>query len=367
MRRVVLARTSGGGYPISIERGMIVGRDEPAFLEGDLLGDRGFVGVVDARVDELYPGVLAKAGARGAMAILRLPEGEVSKSWTTLGRLLEDLAASGLRRDGAVVAIGGGVVGDIAGLAAALLHRGTAVVHVPTTVLAAVDAAIGGKVAVNLASSKNAVGAFHQPRAVLIDPLFFDTLEEREYLSGLAEILKYALLDGEPALAILASTAGALRSRDPEVVDAAVLRSVEAKARLVARDECDTGERRNLNLGHTFGHAIEQASFAAQRPLLHGEAVALVLIAEAALAESLGLAAAGAGEQVVSLVRALGLPERTDGIAAGATLAALRFDKKNVGKDHIRFVLLVRAGHVEIHDVARQDLFLQALKVIGVT
>ena len=191
---------------------------------------------------------------------LFVPDGEAAKTWSVLGRLLEELARRGLRRDGGIVALGGGTVGDVAGFAAALALRGVPVVQAPTTLLAASDSALGGKTAVDLPSGKNLAGAFHSPRLVVVDTSTLETLPPRAYRSGLAEVVKSSMLDAGFHRA-MARLEAPLTAREPAAVFEAVRRSLAVKARAVARDPFErTGERASLNLGHTVGHALETAS-----------------------------------------------------------------------------------------------------------
>jgi 3-dehydroquinate synthase len=216
--------------------------------------------------------------------LLTVPEGEAAKSLEVAGELLERMAHSGLRRDDLVVGFGGGVVCDLAGFVASTYHRGVSVVQVPTTVLAQVDAAIGGKTAVNLASGKNLVGTFHQPVAVICDVSFLRSLPDEEVRSGLAEVVKYGLIADPSLLEMVSDQAAALIARDEEAFASVVRRSVAIKAAVVAADEREEGGREVLNYGHTFGHAIEHTT-----GMRHGEAIAVGMVAAAHLAVDLGL------------------------------------------------------------------------------
>jgi 3-dehydroquinate synthase len=271
---------------------------------------------------------------------LFVPDGEAAKNWSVLGRLLEELVRRGLRRDGGVVALGGGTVGDVAGLAAALALRGVPVVQVPTTLLAASDSALGGKTAVDLPSGKNLAGAFHAARLVVVDTSALETLPLRAYRSGLAEVVKTSMLDAGFHRA-MARLEVPLSAREPAAVSEAVRRSLGVKARAVARDPFErTGERASLNFGHTVGHALETAS---GHRLEHGEAVAWGLLAALRLSVTrAGLprrtAEALAG-RVVRLVRAP-LPSET---AVRGVSALLRADKK-ADRLGLRAVVLARPG-----------------------
>lgn len=266
-------------------------------------------------------------------------DGEAAKSWESLGRLLQDLVGRGLKRDGGVVALGGGTVGDVAGLAASLVLRGVPVVQVPTTLLAASDSALGGKTAVNLPEGKNLAGTFHHPRVVAVEPSFLATLSSRDWRSGLAEVVKSALLD--PAFfrrfeALLPS----LLTREPSAVAEAVLRSLAMKARVVAADPDEaSGKRYALNLGHTVAHALEAAS---GHRLAHGEAVAWGLLAAIELSQARAGLSIETAERARRWVVALRPPPiRPEwAAAAGGFLGA---DKK-ADRRGPRAVLLAAAG-----------------------
>jgi 3-dehydroquinate synthase len=269
--------------------------------------------------------LLAGGGDRLDPRPLFVPDGEAAKTWDVLGRLLEGLVRRGLRRDGGVVALGGGTVGDVAGLAAALALRGVPVVQGPTTLLAASDSALGGKTAVDLPSGKNLAGAFHAARLIVVDTSTLETLPLRAYRSGLAEVVKASMLDAgfHRAMARLEEP---LSAREPAAVSEAVRRSLGVKARAVARDPFErTGERAALNLGHTVGHALETAS---KHRLEHGEAVAWGLLAALRLSMArAGLSrrtAEALAERVVRLVR----PPRPSAAAVRGVRDLLRADKK---------------------------------------
>ena len=289
----------------------------------------------------------------GAITI-SVPAGEGSKSLTTVESVLDQLVSAGLTRGATLVALGGGVIGDLAGLCASLFLRGIAVVQCPTTLLSQVDSAIGGKTAVNLAGGKNLAGTFHQPRAVLADTATLATLPELEFTSGLGEVLKSALLAGEEDLLALEDTSAALVAREPAAIADAVFRSMSLKARVVAADPLERDARRQLNLGHTFGHAIEHvAGFGA---IPHGLAVAAGIgMALDEAARQGVLADPDLPARVADLCRALGLPVGLQGLnerfGLSLSLASLRpsmaRDKKRVAGE-VRLVLPVRPGQVTL-------------------
>jgi len=298
----------------------------------------GVLVVTDRNVEPLLPASLA------GLPRHVLPPGEEHKSWDTLGRLLGALDDAGIDRDGHVLAVGGGVVTDLAGLAAALHRRGVPWTAVPTTLVGQVDAALGGKTAIDFHGGKNGVGTFHFPQAVLVDPRALATLPERHLRAGWGEVLKSALLQGEPALARAEGLRpDALRAAPPEA-----LRLIEAcarhKAALVDRDPFDTGERRLLNLGHTFGHAFEALALP---ELLHGEAVGAGLLCAARLAAALRpQAAPGLEERLRAALQRAGLPVRL-ALPAEAVLSEMRRDKKRAG-GALHCVLPLAPGQVEV-------------------
>jgi len=283
--------------------------------------------------------VEAGNGAFESKPIL-VPDGERAKSWSSLGELLERLVARGLRRDGGVVALGGGTVGDVAGLAASLALRGVPVVQVPTTLLAAADSALGGKTAVDLPAGKNLAGTFHHPRLVAVDPALLRTLSERDYRSGLAEVVKSAMLDVSffrrmPALL------GPLRKRKGGAVAEAVYRSLRMKAGVVGADpEERLGLRFSLNLGHTVGHALEQAS---GHRLAHGEAVGWGLLAALVLSERRGGLDPILSRRLGGWVVGLASPPSLGGFRLGDWPAFLEADKK-ADRQGLRAVVLSSAG-----------------------
>jgi 5-deoxy-5-amino-3-dehydroquinate synthase len=304
---------------------------------------------------------LVRAGVENQL--FGMDEGEEAKSLATVERLCRDFARWGLLRSDAVVAFGGGVVGDTAGFAASVYHRGVDVVQVPTTLLAMVDSAIGGKTGVNLPEGKNLVGAFHQPRAVLIDPALLDSLPDRELRCGLGEVVKYALLGDHALTRLLEERSDALLARDPAVLREVVTRCVAAKAAVVAADEQErTGRRASLNLGHTAGHAIEQATGYA---LAHGEAVAVGLVFATHLASALERIPPGDVDRAERLVHGLGLPVTAPtGLRVEDLLALMARDKKSAGA--LTFVLPGPNGIERVDDPDRAAVD-KAFAAIGVT
>jgi 3-dehydroquinate synthase len=319
--------------------------------------------IADAAVAPTHAAVVERAlrEAGVATALLTVPAGEASKSISGAGRVWDALAEMAVDRRTHLVAVGGGVVGDLAGFAAATFGRGIAVWQVPTTVVAQVDSAIGGKTGINLPAGKNLVGAFWQPRGVFADIDALATLPDREFVSGFAEVVKYGMILDEAFFAWLEEHAAAVRARDPAALLHAVKRSAALKAGVVEQDERElTGLRAVLNYGHTFAHAYETA--AGYGTLLHGEAGAIGMARAARLAGFLGRI----GEDVIRrqdrLLEALGLPTRPaeTGPAAEELLAVMARDKKAVA-GRLRFVLPDRIGRVELVDDVPTDLVRRAL------
>jgi 3-dehydroquinate synthase len=300
--------------------------------------------LTERRVAALHLAALrAGLAAEGiATSALELPPGEATKGWPALERAVEWLIAEQVGRDDLVVAFGGGVIGDLAGFAAAILRRGVGFVQVPTTLLAQVDSSVGGKTGINSPQGKNLIGAFHQPRLVLADTALLDTLPRRDLLAGYAEVVKYGLLGDAAFFAWLEANGPALAAGDPAARIHAVRRSCEMKAAIVARDETEQGERALLNLGHTFGHALEAATGYSDR-LLHGEAVAIGCLLAFELSARLGHCPQEAPSRVAAHLGAMGMKASLADIAgelpgAEALLAVMAQDKK-VRDGRIAFVL----------------------------
>lgn len=328
--RVELAERA---YDIFIGEGLIARAGEMLLPMMKAGRDRVFV-VADETVAKLH---LAKLGeglnAAGInFFVTQTPPGEGSKSFAQLDAVLGDLIANGAERDDLIIAFGGGVVGDLTGLAAALLKRGARFVQIPTTLLAQVDSSVGGKTAINSKAGKNMVGLFHQPVMVLADLGVLETLPERERAAGLAEIAKYALIDDPKFFDFLETNAAKLRAGDKAALAEAVRVSCASKARIVAIDETEQAERALLNLGHTFGHALERAN--EYRPsLLHGEAVGAGMAMALRYSVKLGVCPGQDAVRAEKLLNALGLSTRIGNLAGGPyppedLLAHMMHDKK---------------------------------------
>ena len=321
-----------GSYPVYIQTGALRRLQE---LVRELLPGRRIVLIADARVCELYrSGRLG--GVPWVVEMLTFDPGEKSKSRESWARLTDALMERGFGRDTGVIAMGGGVTGDLAGFVAATYMRGVPYLQVPTTLLAMLDASVGGKTGVDTPQGKNLVGAFHQPVAVIADPHTLTTLPDREYRAGLSEAVKHGLIADETYFAWMEANAAALAARDLNALAWLIRRSVEIKAEVVAGDERESGRRAILNAGHTVAHALEKAS---GYELPHGAAVAAGLIVECEVAERLGVAHPGLRKRVAALLDGLGVLERLPRSPGAPVLVeCMATDKKN-RDGHIHFAL----------------------------
>lgn len=344
---------AGGSYAVCLAEGLL-GRAGQLLKSETRLGSRGLI-LTDDRVGPLYAGALAASlrDAGYAVETLMLPAGETSKSWSSVERICDTMVAARLDRSSFLVALGGGVIGDLGGFAAAVYYRGIPFIQVPTTIVAQVDSSVGGKTGINIAGGKNLVGAFHQPALVLADPLVLRSLPPREFTEGLAEMVKHAAI------------------RDPDMLEEIpaawvpglaplIARNVRIKAAIVAADEKEiTGERALLNFGHTIGHAIENA--AGYGNFLHGEAISLGLVAALRLSRrAAGLSAADESRILQTLER-LGLP--TDPQLCpplDALFTAMQTDKKFT-EGRMKFVLLRRPGEAFLSSEVSMELLREVL------
>ena len=343
-------------YPIWIGAGLL---GQPARWRGAIGGRHVLVVSNDVVAAHYLDRVVAGLGADLAVATLVVPDGEAHKTLATSARIFAALADLKASRDATIVALGGGVIGDMAGFAAACWMRGIAFVQIPTTLLAMVDSSVGGKTAVDLPQGKNLVGAFHQPRAVIIDTDTLATLPERELRAGLAEVVKYGALGDAPFFAWLEGHADALLHRDPAALAHAIETSCRSKAGIVARDETEQGERALLNFGHTFGHALETAG--GYGTLLHGEAIAIGMLLAARLSARLGRAPAADAQRLQTLLARFGLPtELPTGSDPQRLLDLMRLDKKNVS-GRLRLILWRGVGHAEIASDVAEGAVLEIL------
>ncbi len=335
--------TAGGGsYGIHVARGI---RQRLGDLVAEHVPAERYALVSDERVASLYADqVMQSLGDAGLEAhLLTFPAGEGSKSREEWARLSDALLAKGFGRSSTVLAVGGGVTGDLAGFVAATYMRGVPVVQVPTTLLAMVDASVGGKTGLNVALGKNLIGAFHAPALVLVDPEFTRTLPRERRAEGLAEALKHGAIRDAAHFQQIVSRADALLDGEPAATGGIVERSVRIKAEVVGADEREAGLRETLNFGHTLGHGLEAAS---GYQLAHGSAVALGMLLEAALGERLGVTRAGTREDLLAAVGRLELPTLIPGrLDPARVMEAIERDKKVRG-DRVRVVLLESIGAV---------------------
>jgi len=316
--------------------------------------------VTTADVWELHGAKVVQALAGRTHQVLFFPGGEPRKKMAEVEALAEQMIAGGGDRSSVVVAFGGGIVTDVAGFAAAVFMRGIPVIQVPTTLLAQVDAAVGGKTGVNLVSGKNLVGSFHQPVVVLIDPDVLRTLPDREYRAGLYEIIKCGVIRDAELFRVLAEGADRVFAQEPETVDRIIADAVRIKAEVVTADEREGDLRRILNFGHTVGHALE-ADTQYQR-FLHGEAVAFGMHAATALAERVVQLAPSEALRIHSVIRSYGPIPTLAGISASSLFARLAADKKTIqGKVH--FVLPVKIGEVKVVTGVDESAVMDAIEV----
>ena len=342
------------GYSAIVERGAL--RQTAQFLPPDA----GKIFTISTRdVWDHCGRTLAAALAGVPFESLFLPGGEERKRLAHVETLADQMVQRGADRSSLVIAIGGGIVNDMAGFTAAIFMRGIPVLQIPTTLLAQVDAAIGGKTGVNLLSGKNLIGSFHQPLAVLIDPAVLDSLPDREYRAGLWEILKAGVIREPGLFQYLQENCDAVLAREPAAVDHIIAESVRMKCEVVSSDEKEGDLRRILNFGHTFGHALEAETGYSR--FLHGEAVAWGMRAAVYLAESSGHLSAEDSVEILDLIRRYGPIPPVDGISAANLLALMVHDKKTVrGKVH--FVLPVRIGEVKVVSGFEDRLVLDAIQ-----
>ena len=347
-------------YRIDIAPGLL---DDGALLASHLRGRHALI-VSDSQVAPLYAqrvqAALAAARPDAKIALHVFEAGEASKTLANFSGVIDALAALGATRDACIYALGGGVVGDLAGFAAACWMRGIDVVQLPTTLLAMVDSSVGGKTAVDIAQGKNLVGAFHPPRAVVADTAALRTLPPRELRAGFAEAIKYGAIVDAPFLDWLDADADGLLAGDDAVLAEAIARSCAHKAAIVERDPFERGERALLNFGHTFGHAIETEQ--GYGGLNHGEAVAVGMVLAARLSTLLGLADAADGERLRALLARFGLPTALPpDLDPAALVARMRLDKKAQGSG-LRFVLWNGAGKARVVADVAEARVLDALR-----
>ena len=353
----VRVRLGSNAYNIHIGSGLLM-------QTGHLLEEIGFgdklVIITDPRVKSLYGDTLKQNLTSNGfkVTILEVPEGEEQKSLETAGRLYQELTDFYAERATPILALGGGVIGDLAGFVAATYMRGVPLIQLPTTLLAQGDSSIGGKVAVNHGLLKNKIGAFYHPRLTISDTNTLKTLPPRELSDGLSEIIKHGVILDEEFFTYLEENLDNIKSLDDKVLETVVSRSAEIKAEVVEKDELDLGLRNILNYGHTVGHAIESAS---ELKIWHGESVAIGMIAEARISNKLGIFDRDELIRLKGLIERAGLPTEIPDLAAEELIQAMQHDKKIVG-GKIKFVLPRAIGEVFVTDEVSLSLVEQALK-----
>jgi len=338
MTRILEVALDDRAYPIYIGQGLLA---DPRWYQPHLRGRQAMI-VTNATVGPLYLARVEQALAGYQMARVILPDGEQYKTLEVWNRIFDGLLGNRFGRDCTLVALGGGVVGDMAGFAAACYQRGVNFIQVPTTLLAQVDSSVGGKTGVNHPMGKNMIGAFHQPRAVVIDTDTLNSLPDREVSAGLAEVIKYGLIRDPAFFAWLEERMPALRTRDGAVLAEAIERSCRNKAEVVAADERESGQRALLNLGHTFGHAIETGM--GYGTWLHGEAVGVGICQAADLSHRLGWLSAGDLSRTRALITAAGLPTAPPVELSPQAFRDLMAVDKKVQNGRLRLVLLKGIG-----------------------
>jgi len=339
-------------YPIHIGSGLL---EQPQLILSHLPIKQAAI-VTNTTVAPLYLDKLAAGLKQGGVIVssIILPDGEEFKNWATLNRIFDTLLENRAERKTTLIALGGGVIGDLTGFAAACYQRGVPFIQVPTTLLSQVDSSVGGKTGINHPQGKNMIGAFYQPKVVLADTATLNTLPDRELSAGLAEVIKYGLIGDLPFFEWLEENMDRLLAREPEALAYAIRRSCENKAAVVAADEKEGGIRAYLNLGHTFGHAIEAGM--GYGVWLHGEAVAGGTVLAADLSHRLGYLSDEDVGRIRALLRHARLPDSAPDLGVDAYLKAMEIDKKVEG-GKIRFVLLRRIGEAFVSsDIPAEQL-----------
>jgi len=355
----ILVRTSSGTYAVLCGRGVVARAGEHVARLGK---NTGVFILSSPRVWKHWNRRLAASFRRtGGTRTILFDDHESSKNMRTVERLCRRLVRTGADRRAVIVAVGGGVVGDVAGFVAASFLRGVALVHVPTTLVAQADSAIGGKTGVNLAEGKNLVGAFYPPRLVLADPATLATLPEREYRSGLYEVIKYGVIGDPELFAFLEQKIDRMVRRDAATLGWILPRCIRTKAKVVGRDEREAGLREVLNFGHTIGHALE--SVTGYRKFLHGEAVGWGMLAATLISVEMDLLDPDSAGRILRLISRAGRLPVLPAVPAARLLAVMRADKKARG-GHLRFVLPRRIGRVETVASVPEALIVKVVAVL---
>lgn len=342
-------------YPIAIEPGNLASLN---LITPHLQANRLFI-ITNETVDKLYSESLSVALGDVEHHIIRIPDGEQFKTLETMEWVIGELLKANAARDSTLLALGGGVVGDLTGFVAASFQRGIPFIQVPTTLLSQVDSSVGGKTAVNHPLGKNMIGAFYQPQAVIIDTQTLDTLAPREFAAGMAEVIKYGIIYDAAFFAWLEANIAAIKSLQSDVLQKMIYRCCEIKAEIVAQDEKEKGLRALLNLGHTFGHAIEAEQ--GYGNWLHGEAVSAGTIIASQIAQSKGWLSASEVSRIRNLLAAFELPiEKPDNMAYGEFIKHMQHDKK-VAAGTIRFIIPDTIGHAVVTSDVDESLLRKIL------
>jgi len=341
--------TQTGGYNIIIQEGLVV--KEGLVLPESLAKVGRWVLITDDHLANLYPSIIEKLVASGEDVII-LPSGEKTKTLQQVEGVLEKLALLKLNRGDGLMAFGGGVVGDLTGFSASIYMRGISWVQIPTTLLAQVDSSVGGKTGVNLKSGKNLAGTFYPPQAVWIDPLFLNTLTDREFWGGCSEVVKYALIQGSAFQEWLVLNWPAIREKKPEVLGTLIEKCIRCKGDIVQKDEREAGLRKILNLGHTAGHAIEKLM---EYRVTHGEALRQGMLFELELARRLEWIEDGLHKQLKMLVEMIPVTSEIPNFSLEHMVSAMALDKKNRVRT-ISFLLPRQGGSIEEIELTGEEL-----------
>ncbi|UCH64654.1 MAG: 3-dehydroquinate synthase [Ignavibacterium sp.] len=354
----VIVKSQQGSYPVTIGDSYLDKLQQQ--LEKSNLLSSLFL-IIDENVANHHLSAIQSAvsGYKGKISYSLLPAGERTKSYTHLQKIHERLLNYNFGRDTTLIAIGGGVTGDLAGYAAASYMRGLPLVHIPTTLLAMIDSAIGGKTGINFKGKKNIIGAFYQPRLVFVDTMFLSSLPKREFNSALGELIKYGLISNKDFYAFLEDYFEKIKSSDRRTINKAIIESIKIKDGVVEKDEFEqSGVRKILNLGHTFAHAIESnLGFR----IKHGEAVTAGIVCALFLSNKLGLLSSGKLDQFLSLPKKIGVPRIIKSVDEANMIEAMYSDKKNRG-DKILFVLLSDIGKIVVDAPAEKWDIVFAIK-----
>ncbi len=348
----IIVNTPSSPYTITVGSGVL--ESVPRRL-GRMFPKSRFVIVTDDKVNALYGAALTAAFTKQKLdcKVFSVPPGEASKSVSTFGQLLSQLAQHKYNRADVIVALGGGIVGDLAGFVAASYLRGVKYVQIPTTLLAQIDSSVGGKTGVNLPEGKNLAGAFYQPAAVFIDPDFLSTLPDADFADGMAELIKYALIRDTNMFLLLEN--GPVITAQSRQLEELVVQCVSIKRDVVVADERDTGERMLLNFGHTIGHAIERICAQGSLPMTHGKAVAMGMAAITAVGVRKGLTKLGTTSRVEAVLQKAGLPHSIEGFSRDDILDAILVDKKNMAGS-LHLVMISEPGQSFLHSIPRGSM-----------